>query len=152
MKPQEFIDQIATAAQECHREFAIPASFTIAQAALESSWGNRAQGCNLFGVKADKSWKGPVTMVNTHEYVSGQKIAAIDQFRLYADWAECLADRAAFFRKNSRYAACFNETTGEGWACAVAAAGYATDPDYANKLIAVIRGRNLGRFDLQVAA
>jgi flagellar protein FlgJ len=59
----------------------------------------------------------------------------------------CLTDRADFFRKNPRYAACFKESTGAGWCHAVAAAGYATDPDYAEKLLGMIRARDLTRFD-----
>lgn len=147
MNPQAFLDQIVPAAQACQRASGIPASFTMAQAALESSWGARAPGCNLFGIKADKSWTGAITMVNTHEVVRGVSVPIVDKFRCYRTWGECLADRAEFFRKNPRYAKCFNETTGHGWARAVAAAGYATDPDYASKLIAVMDGRNMTRFD-----
>lgn len=147
MKPQDFLEKIVPAAQACQRATGIPASFTIAQAALESSWGERAPGCNLFGIKADKSWKGPVTVFATHEVVNGKRIAIDDQFRAYQTWGECLADRAEFFRRNPRYAACFQETTGHGWARAVAKAGYATAPDYAETLIAVMDGRAMSRFD-----
>lgn len=147
MKPQEFLDMLLPAAQASHRQTGIPASFTLAQAALESSWGARAPGCNLFGIKADKSWKGPVTLVPTHEVIKGQCIAITDRFRCYLTWEEALADRAEFFSKNPRYAKCFLETTGAGWARAVARAGYATDPQYADKLIAVMDGRNMTRFD-----
>src|SRR5882672_9684949 len=142
MKPQDFLDKIVPAAQACQRATGIPASFTIAQSALESSWGERAPGCNLFGIKADKSWTGPVTLFATHEVVNGERIAITDKFRCYKTWGECLADRAAFFRDNPRYAACFEEDTGHGWARAVARSGYATDPSYADKLIAIMDGRN----------
>lgn len=147
MKPDAFIAMLAAPAQACQRATGIPASFTVAQAALESGWGERAPGCNLFGVKADPSWKGAVTLFNTHEVVKGVRVPIVDRFRCYASWGECLADRAAFFKANKRYAACFRETTGEGWARAVAAAGYATDPDYAAKLVAVIRSHTLSTFD-----
>lgn len=147
MKPEAFLDMLVGPARECQRASGIPASFTLAQAALESGWGERAQGCNLFGVKADPSWQGAVTLVNTHEFINGTKTPVTDRFRCYASWHESLADRAQFFLTNRRYARCFAETTGEGWAHAVAAAGYATDPDYANKLISIMRGRNLARFD-----
>lgn len=147
MKPQEFLDKIVPAAQACHRTSGIPASFTIAQAALESAWGEKAPGCNLFGIKADRSWFGPVTVFVTHEVIKGQRIEMSDRFRAYRTWGECLADRAEFFRRNPRYAACFKEATGAGWARAVAAAGYATDPNYAKTLIAVMDGRNMTRFD-----
>lgn len=151
MKPEEFLDMLVGPARACHRETGIPASFTLAQAALESAWGSSKltkSGCNLFGVKADKSWKGPVTMMLTREVIRGKSIMVDAKWRCYKDWNECLADRAQFFRKNPRYAKCFLESTGGGWARAVANAGYATDPDYAKKLIAIIYGRNLTRFDV----
>jgi flagellar protein FlgJ len=147
MKPQDFLDKIVPAAQACQRMTGIPASFTIAQAALESAWGEKAPGCNLFGIKADKSWTGPVTVFPTHEVIKGVRIAMEDRFRAYPTWTDCLADRAEFFRRNPRYAACFKEKTGFGWARAVAAAGYATDPQYAERLIAVMAGRNMTKYD-----
>jgi flagellum-specific peptidoglycan hydrolase FlgJ len=150
MKPEQFLDMLLPAAQACHAVHGIPASFTLAQAALESSWGASKlanSGCNLFGVKADPSWHGATTMIQTREVLNGQSVMVPGKWRCYKDWGECLDDRAAFFQKNKRYAACFKETTGEGWARAVAAAGYATDPDYAEKLLGVMRGRNLQRFD-----
>lgn len=151
MTPAEFIAQILPGAQACQRANGIPASFTIAQAALESGWGSRAPGNNLFGVKADKAWKGPTVDVPTHEVIKGKRIAITDKFRAYPNWAACVLDRAAFFKANPRYAACFREKTGEGWARAVAAAGYATDPNYAASLIAVMRGRNMAQYDAQPA-
>lgn len=150
MKPQEFLDQIVPAAMACHRATGIPASFTLAQAALESGWGASKlaqRGFNLFGVKADRAWKGPTINMDTGEVINGKRVVVPAMWRAYPDWLACLNDRAAFFRKNPRYAKCFTETAGEGWCRAVAAAGYATDPDYANKLLGMIRARNLTRFD-----
>ena len=148
MKPEQFLDLLVPAAQACQRTSGIPASFTLAQAALESSWGARAPGNNLFGVKADKSWKGETVMVKTHEeYVKGVLAPITCGFRAYRTYGECLADRVEFFRRNPRYSECFKEVTGHGWAMAVARAGYATDKAYADKLIAVINGRNMTRFD-----
>jgi len=147
MPPTSFIAMLAAAAQECQRRTGIPASFTLAQAALESSWGSRAPGNNLFGIKADRSWKGPTVDVPTHEVYRGIRVAITDKFRAYSSWEDCMVDHAKFFRQNPRYTACFRESTGEGWAHAVAAAGYATDPDYAKALIAVMRGRNMAQYD-----
>lgn len=152
MPPSAFLALMASAAQACHRATGIPASFTLAQAALESSWGARCPGNNLFGIKADAAWKGATVDVPTHEVVNGQRIAITAKFRAYPSWAECMTDHAAFFKANRRYRDCFLETTGEGWARAVAKAGYATDPNYAASLIAVMGnrpgGRNLAQFDL----
>ena len=149
MPPTSFIAMLLPGARECQRLTGVPVSFTLAQAALESSWGERAPGNNLFGVKADRAWKGKTVDVPTHEVVKGQRIAITDKFRAYSSWADCLVDHGRFFQQNPRYAACFKETTGEGWARAVAKAGYATDPNYAASLIAVMRGRNMAQYDVQ---
>lgn len=150
MKPQEFLDQLLGPAQVCQRASGIPASFTLAQAALESSWGESktaAMAHNLFNIKADKSWHGPIYQMPSTEHIGGRNLVVPANWRMYPDWQACFDDRALFFKLNARYAACFKETTGAGWARAVARAGYATDPDYAAKLIAVMDGRAMSRFD-----
>lgn len=150
MKPEDFLDQILPAALSCQRSSGIPASFTLAQAALESGWGASLlarRGCNLFGVKADRGWRGPTVPMKTREVINGKSVIVPAEWRAYANWLECLKDRADFFLQNPRYAHCFLEHTGPGWARAVYAAGYATDPDYPAKLIAVMDDRNLTRFD-----
>lgn len=155
MSPQDFLDQLLPAAIACQRQTGIPASFTLAQAALESAWGASQlakRGCNLFGIKADRAWTGPTIDMDTAEVINGKRVIVPAKWRAYPDWLACMLDRAAFFRKNPRYGKCFDCTTGEGWAHAVQAAGYATDPQYADKIISVIHGRNLGRFDAVQAA
>jgi flagellar rod assembly protein/muramidase FlgJ len=147
MPPSAFIGMLAGAAQACQRKTGIPASITLAQAALESSWGSRAPGNNLFGIKADKSWTGPTTTFATHEHLDGKDVAMPDTFRRYPSYADSMVDHAQFLLKNPRYAACFKQTDGAGWARALQTAGYATDPDYAKKLIDIMRGRNLAFYD-----
>lgn len=148
MPPLAFINLLLPVAQRVHREHGIPASITIGQAALESGWGSRAPGNNLFGIKADRAWKGKTVDVATHEYVDGKRVNVVDKFRAYASIDDAIADRARFFKANPRYAACFKEVTGEAWARALAKAGYATDPKYAENLIAVMRGRNMWQYDV----
>jgi len=148
MPPTSFIALLLAGAQECQRVTGIPASVTIAQAALESGWGERVLGNNLFGIKADKAWKGKTVDVPTHEVIKGKRVFVVDKFRAYDSWAECVMDRARFLMANPRYAKCFREKTGEGWARAMAAAGYATDPAYAEKLIEVMRGRKMAQYDV----
>jgi len=147
MPPSAFISMLAQAAQDCQRKTGIPASITLAQAALESGWGARAPGNNLFGIKADRAWTGPTVDVPTHEYVRGQRLDVTDKFRKYESFGASMVDHAQFLLKNPRYAKCFKQTDGAGWARELQAAGYATDPDYANKLIAIMRGRNLAFYD-----
>lgn len=147
MPPSAFIGMLAQAAQDCQRKTGIPASITLAQAALESSWGSRALGNNLFGIKADKSWTGRTVSFQTTEHLGGKDVSLADKFRAYDSWLASMVDHAQFLLKNPRYAKCFKETTGAGWARALQAAGYATDPVYADKLIAIMRGRNLAFYD-----
>ena len=142
-----FVAEIAPAATAGHKESGVPASVTIAQAALESAWGANAPGNNLFGIKADPSWCGRVVPVVTHEVVSGKRVEITAMFRAYLDWAGSIKDHASFLTGNERYRAAFTCKDGPSFARAIAAAGYATDPQYADKLIAIIHDNNLERFD-----
>lgn len=146
MKPDEFIAVMMPAARASQALTGIPASFTVAQGALESSWGGSKlaeQAMNLFSIKADMSWAGPVVMMDSAEVVNGKRVMLPARWRKYSSWQACMDDRARFFRDNPRYAHCFSEKTGEGWAHAVQAAGYATDPAYADKIISVMRAHSL---------
>jgi flagellum-specific peptidoglycan hydrolase FlgJ len=150
MTPQSFLDALLPGALAIQEKYGIPASFTLAQAASESRWGDSdlaKKAFNLFGVKADSGWKGPCFNLKTGEVLNGKEVIVGASWRKYGSWAECMEDRVNFFKVNRRYASCWQQTTGEGWARAVQAANYATDPKYADKLIAVMDGRNLQRFD-----
>ncbi|MCA8075392.1 glycoside hydrolase family 73 protein [Burkholderia cepacia] len=145
--PARFVAAIGPAAQACAKRTGVPASVTVAQAALESSWGKRAPGMNLFGIKADASWHGPVTSQVTHEVVDGKSIQIVARFRAYSDWQGSIDDHAAFLTGNPRYRPAFAFNDGPSFARAIAVAGYATDPLYADKLIAIMSTRGLGALD-----
>ena len=147
MPPSAFIGMLVQAAQDCQRKTGIPASITLAQAALESGWGENAAGNNLFGIKADSSWKGPTISFRTTEHFDSKDVKLVDKFRRYDSWLASMVDHAQFLLKNPRYASCFKETTGAGWARALQDCKYATDPDYAKKLQSIIRDRNLAFYD-----
>lgn len=152
MKPADFIAAVAPAARASMALTGIPASFTIAQAALESGWGTSktaANAQNLFNIKADPSWCGPYWEMSSTECIGGKNVLVLvpARWRMYPDWHACFDDRAKFLALNRRYAACFKAVGGEAWARAVQAAGYATDPAYADKLIATMRSHNLKQFD-----
>jgi len=147
MKPQDFIDAITPAAKQSALTTHIPASFVVAEAALESGWGAHAPGFNLYGIKADPSWHGPVTTQRTREYLNGVWTFVDAKFRAYPDWLGSIIDHAQFLLTNPRYKPCFAHADGEGFATAVAAAGYATDPQYAAKIISIIRAHKLALLD-----
>jgi flagellum-specific peptidoglycan hydrolase FlgJ len=147
MTPQAFIAAISPAAVSLMATSKIPASFTVSEAALESGWGADCPGFNIFGIKADASWHGPVTTDQTDEVVNGHEVTITANFRAYPSWLASLTDHAQFLLTNSRYQPAFAYTTGTLFAQAVAAAGYATDPDYAAKIISIIKTHNLSALD-----
>lgn len=146
MKPDEFIAAMMPAAQASEKLTGIPAAFTVAQGALESSWGGSKlaqDAMNLFSIKAGRAWAGPVVLMDSAEVINGKRVMMPARWRKYASWQACMDDRAKFFADNPRYSHCFAEKTAEGWAHAVQAAGYATDPVYADKIIGVMRAHKL---------
>ncbi len=148
MTPQEFIAAISPAARSSAALTKIPASFTVAEAADESGWGKHCPGFNIFGIKADSSWHGPVVVDETEEVVDGKKVIITATFRAYSGWLGSLLDHAQFLLTNPRYKPAFAYQSGASFAKAVAAAGYATDPDYAAKIISIINTHKLTALDL----
>ena len=150
MTPTDFIALIGPAAQASAKASGVPASVTVAQAALESAWGESKLarfGHNLFGVKADKAWTGEILTMQTREFQAGKWVVVPALWRKYADWLACIDDHAAFLRRNKRYTVAFAATSAESFARALQTAGYATDPDYGNKLVAVMRSHKLAALD-----
>lgn len=150
MKPLDFIAALAPAARESMKATKVPASFVIAEGALESAWGESGlymQALNMFGVKADPSWKGAVYSLNTREYINGCWCMKKATWRKYPTLLDCVNDHAQFFLTNKRYKGCFAAKNSEEFAMAVAKAGYATDPQYPQKIISIIRRYNLSQYD-----
>lgn len=133
-------------AQQAAQSTGVPAQFILGQAALESGWGKReikfADGStshNMFGVKASAGWKGPTVEAVTTEYVGGVARKTTEKFRAYSSYAESFADYARLIGNNPRYAATLKSTDAAQFAQSLQKAGYATDPNYASKLTAVIQ-------------
>lgn len=147
MNPEDFIAAVSPAARASMLTSKIPASFTTAEAALESGWGAHAPGFNLFGVKADPAWTGPVTVQRTREFLSGGWTFVEAKFRAYPDWLGSIEDHARFLLTNPRYRPAFAYVSGSTFAQAIAAAGYATDPNYATKIVSIIKTHNLSALD-----
>lgn len=148
MTPQAFIAQISGPAQQSMATTRIPASFTVADAALESGWGAHCPGFNLFGIKATPDWTGPTTTQQTQEFENGQWVTITAVFRAYPNWLASINDHAQFLLTNQRYQPAFAYSTGALFARAIQAAGYASDPDYATKIIEIITAHGLGMLDV----
>lgn len=142
-----FIVAIAPAAVRDARESGVLASLTIAQAALESDWGRSSlarDGKNLFGIKGvGEAGSG---LYWTREYSGGEWIRVQARFRHYHDWIGSIRDHSQLLQK-PRY----RRVVGAGdyrTACReIEAAGYATDPGYAEKLIDLIEHYKLHQYD-----
>ena len=115
----------------------------LTQWGFESGWGSKVSGkYNYFGIKADPSWKGDKKDVMTHEYISGEKVRIPQPFRSYSNPEEAVNDYVKFLKNNKRYtkAGVFNTKTSGEFFSALQSAGYATDPNYANKLTSATEG------------
>nr|WP_285854640.1 glucosaminidase domain-containing protein [Brevibacillus borstelensis] len=153
MTQQEFIAKIAPAAVADMRKTRVPASLTIAQAILESNWGKSGltqQGNNLFGIKGTGP-AGSVSMPTT-EYVSGKPVKVNANFRKYNSWAESIADHSALILKGTRDKPTrYHGVLGADYKTAcieIWKGGYATDPAYPQKLIALIERHGLAQYDV----
>lgn len=142
----EFINKLKNDAIQGWHEYKVLPSLTIAQAILETGWGKASIGNNLFGIKADKNWTGKKKLVRTHEYVNGVKIYADAYFRDYNSIYESLEDRYKFL-KNKRYSKVVGEQNYKIACHEIYKAGYATDPKYPSKLIALIEQYKLHEID-----
>lgn len=145
---KDFLQRMAPHAVQASLETGVPTRLVLAQAALESGWGRReillpdgSTSHNLFGIKAGSGWNGRVAEVTTTEYRHGIPVKQDEKFRAYASYAEAFADYARLLRDNPRYAEVILPGRGaEEAAYALQRAGYATDPDYAAKLVKVMHG------------
>lgn len=141
-----FRAEMGEAAQAASATSGIPADFMLAQAGLESGWGQHqpltAAGTpsyNLFGIKAGPGWRGPVARALTTEVVDGVSQQVRQDFRAYRSYAEAFQDYAALLSGSARYARAFASDSAQAFAGALQKAGYATDPDYAGKVARAIR-------------
>jgi len=139
---QEFLQDIWPLAEDAAADLDIDPRTLVAQAALETGWGQRLirdgvgiSGNNLFGIKADSRWNGERVTVNTLEYDNGLPTRIRDEFRAYPSLREGFEDYVNFLKENTRYdSATKGGLTPEEYAGSLQDAGYATDPKYAEKI------------------
>ena len=144
---RSFMDRHSASAQTAADATGIPARFLLAQAGLESGWGRReirgadgTQSHNLFGIKAGRNWNGPVVEAMTTEYVDGKAVKTVERFRAYDSPAASFRDYASLIASSPRYAQVRDRKDEVGFAYGLQRAGYATDPQYADKLLRVMDG------------
>jgi peptidoglycan hydrolase FlgJ len=143
---RKFVDEMLPHATAAARELGVDARAIVAQAALETGWGTAkpadAGGAshNFFGIKAGAGWQGASVASDTTEFAAGEAGTERARFRAYGSLAENVADYVRVIRDNPRY----SEALGTGsdvraFANALQRGGYATDPEYADKLVATFQ-------------
>jgi len=152
MEKQQFIQLIAGPAQQSFLTHHIFASLTIAQAILESGWGEKVpadpatgrSSYNLFGIKGN----GPAgsVVIPTKEVENGQTVTRLLEFKAYFNYQQSIDDHAAFLLRPA-YKRVLTASTPIEAAQELEKAGYATDPLYAEKLTNLINTHQLSRYD-----
>lgn len=144
---ESFIKLLLSAATKTKQSWGVPIAVMIAQAALETGWGSSVKSNAYFGIKG-KSPTGKSTTLATHEVIGGKTVKIDDAFRAYESLDEAADDYGRFLNENPRYIKCFaHKDDPEEFVAELAAAGYATDPNYANKLTSIIRRYDLANYD-----
>lgn len=140
-----YLEKYAGFAVEEMLRSGVPASITLAQGMLESNYGRSelaVKANNHFGIQCHgDAWKG-----KRYEHIDAGELR---QFRKYKSVLESYEDHSNFLLKNKRYAFLFEleRTDYKGWARGLKKAGYAEDPEYANKLIRVVEMFGLDAYD-----
>jgi flagellar protein FlgJ len=141
----DFVRTMWPHAQRAGSQLGVDPHALVAQAALETGWGKSvpsqsggSSSFNLFGIKAGSSWSGATATVPTLEFEDGVAVRRVERFRAYDSPADSFSDYARLIRNNPRY----EDAVGAGgdvasFASALQAGGYATDPSYAQKVVAV---------------
>lgn len=136
-RARDFIAELLPSARTAARALGVTPVAILAQAALETGWGRDTAGNNLFGVKAGSGWSGPSVHALTQEFANGAWSAGQAAFRAYDSVADSVANYTSLL-SGARY----RDARGHGenisaFAAALQHSGYATDPHYASKLVAV---------------
>lgn len=151
MDKKEFINSVKEGAIRGLSEYRILPSLTIAQAILESAWGSTQlsqRANNLFGVKAFSDWTGKRITLPTTEWYNNKKHIITAEFRVYDSFNESIEDHSRLL-SYSRYKAVSQSTDYKKACHMVFECGYATDPNYPEKLIAIIEENMLYDFDIE---
>ncbi len=140
--PEHFVQELLPVAQRIAADTGIDPKLMVAQAALETGWGRymiRGDGdeasFNLFGIKADSRWSGDRVTITTTEYRGGVAMKERADFRAYDDYESSFRDYVSFLESNPRYRDVLSSADQPGvFADKLQEAGYATDPEYADKI------------------
>jgi peptidoglycan hydrolase FlgJ len=148
--PAQFVTALLPEAKAAAEALGIEPRLLLAQAALETGWGRAMANSegepshNLFGIKATAAWSGAAAEHWTLEHEGGVTAPQLERFRAYGSTAESFGDYVDLIATAQRYAGALEHGgDAEAYARGVTKAGYATDPQYADKWLAIYNGDRL---------
>jgi flagellar protein FlgJ len=144
--PEQFVKTLVPYAQKVEQALGVPKEVFIAQSALETGWGqkiirkqNGDSSHNLFNIKADKRWAGEHASKETLEFEQGAMVRKKEPFRVYDSISESISDYINFLSSSDRYQGLINKNLNmDQFLQGLQQSGYATDPNYANKIVSVM--------------
>ncbi|VAX10558.1 Flagellar protein FlgJ [peptidoglycan hydrolase] [hydrothermal vent metagenome] len=145
--PEVFVRQLLPLAREAADKLGVDAEVLLAQAALETGWGKHisqhADGSssnNLFNIKASHDWEGGRVAIRTLEYRDGVAKHERAAFRAYDSFADSFNDYVDFLKSRPRYQSALEQAgDAESFIRELHGAGYATDPNYADKILNIMQ-------------
>ncbi|MCW8328166.1 flagellar assembly peptidoglycan hydrolase FlgJ [Photobacterium sp. SDRW27] len=143
--PQDFVTRMRPYAEKAAHALGTEPSVLIAQAALETGWGKKViknaagNSNNLFNIKADPRWSGNKVATNTLEFHNGIPVQEKAAFRSYDNYQDSFNDYVRFLNENPRYSKALEQPADPvRFIRNLHKAGYATDPQYSDKIIGVM--------------
>ncbi len=149
--PAEFVHRMLPPIRRAAGALGVDPMAMLAQSALETGWGQRmprnADGSlshNMFGIKAGDEWSGARATADTVEIVHGVATPKRTAFRAYGSIEDSINDFASLLKNSPRYRDVLAAGSNAGaYIAGMGRSGYASDPDYANKLNQILNGDTL---------
>lgn len=146
-EPKDFVSALIDPAKSVQEKIGVPFQVVIAQAALETGWGqkiikaqNGESSNNLFNIKADSRWAGDKITKDTLEFEQGAMIKKSEPFRMYETLKDSIDDYVNFLSSSERYQDALQGSSNvEHFLQGLQKAGYATDPQYADKILGTLK-------------
>lgn len=147
--PAAFVKTLMPYAKQAAEQLKVKFEGILAQAALETGWGRHlmkdgagADNLNLFGIKADSRWHGDKLSAKTLEFEQGIAKKVTAHFRRYHSLSDTFNDYVDFLQRSSRYQPALSTPSVEDFALGLQRGGYATDPQYAQKITNIVNRRD----------
>jgi flagellar protein FlgJ len=147
---QEFVDKLWPMAEKAAKDLGVSTGVLVSQAALETGWGQsilatvEKSSHNLFNIKADSRWEGEKISKESLEYENNIAVNKTSHFRSYSNYQDSFNDYVKFIKENPRYGEALQKVNNsEQYLHGIHQAGYATDPNYVEKIMKVLNGSNI---------